>query len=367
MSHAKETAWEPGSTTSNVSPPEIESTTELTATVDSPGVSSKKRGMELLTESRLKTRRRCAREHRLRYELGYESTGEREALRFGDLMHKALEAWWSNIGFGGPVRIEAAIEAIAKNAGEDVFERIRAEELMQGYEARWGEDCFYPIAVEAEFRAPLINPATGAASKTWTRAGKLDVLARDDNGRVLIVEHKTSSDDIGHGSTYWARLRLDGQVSGYFRGAEALGYQAEACMYDVIGKVKIRPYKSTPASARKYTKDGKLYANQREADETPEEYRTRVREEIAANPDCYYQRGEVVRLDDEMREHDLETWQMALMMRDERRQGLAPKNPDACVRYGSLCQFFFACSGEASLEDERLYQLLPSVHPELTD
>jgi hypothetical protein len=69
----------------------------------------------------------------------------------------------------------------------------------------------------------LINPATGRASQTRQLGGKLDVLVRDQDSRALIIEHKTSSEDLGPGSDYWRRLRMDPQISTYFVGARALG------------------------------------------------------------------------------------------------------------------------------------------------
>lgn len=307
--------------------------------------------LPLLTESRMKTFRRCPREHRIRYEDGFVPAFESLALRFGTLVHKGLEAWWGTVSVA--MRLAAAIEAMRRHAGQtfDPYELVKAEALMTGYHVRWKDEPYLTIAVEAEFRTPLVNPQTGAASKTFQRAGKLDVLAVDLRlDRVVIIEHKTSGDDIGQGSSYWARLRLDGQVSGYFRGAEALGHKAEACIYDVIGKPKLRP----------------LQANtRREKPETPEEYQARIVEEIAAEPEKFYQRGEVVRLESEMQAFDLETWQQAITMRDSARLGIAPKNPENCVRYGSTCSFFPVCCGEASLDDESMFKRLEWPHPEL--
>lgn len=318
--------------------------------------------LQLLTESRQKTHRRCQREEQIRYQLGYVPMASSEALRFGTLMHKGLEAWWT--GIDGTERLGCALEAI-QGLAADEYEAVRLECLLIGYDIRWRSEDFEAISVEQEFRAPLLNPTTNAPSKTFERAGKIDVIARrKSNGRKVIIEHKTSGEDISPGSTYWARVRMDGQISGYFRGAEALGHEVESCIYDVIGKVALKPYKATPEESRKYTKDGRLYANQREADETPVEYRARVLEHIAANPDDYYQRAEIVRLESELRAYDLETWQQAVQMRDAQRLGIAPRNPDACSRFGQLCSYFDVCSGAASLEDER-FTKLAWAHPEL--
>lgn len=316
--------------------------------------------LQLLTESRQKTHRRCQREEQIRYQLGYVPLTNAEALRFGTAMHKGLEAWWT--GIDGTDRLGCALEAV-QGLAADPFEAVRLECLLIGYDVRWKGETYETIAVEQEFRAPLLNPETKAASKTFERAGKLDVIAKDAKGRTVIIEHKTSGEDISPGSSYWARVRMDGQISGYFRGAEALGHEVEACIYDVIGKVSLRPYKKS--TEIKLKKDGTPYANCRLEDETPEEYRARVLEHIAANPDDYYQRAEIVRLESELRAYDLETWQQAVQMRDAQRLGIAPRNPDACSRFGQICSYFEVCSGAASLEDER-FTKLAWAHPELT-
>ncbi len=323
------------------------------------------RRLQLLTESRKKTRRRCQREEQIRYQDGYQPISNSDALRFGSLLHVGLEAWWK--APRGSDRFAAALAAMrsAATPETDPFELVDAEELMRGYDAMWGDSPLEALAVEEEFRTALVNPETGSASKTFELAGKIDVVARD-TGRDVLVEHKSSGEDISQGSPYWARLRMDGQISGYFRGAEALGYRPEACIYDVIGKISLKPYKATPTDKRKYKATGELYANQRDKDETPEEYRVRVNEKICENPDAHYQRGTVIRLEEEMRAYDLETWQEATQLRESMRLGIAPRNPENCVRFGSVCGFFDVCSGSASLDDAERFKKLEWVYPELS-
>jgi hypothetical protein len=136
----------------------------------------------------------------------------------------------------------------------DPFERVRAEEMLRGYHYRWSGEDLEPLAVEVEFRTPLINPATGAQSKTYDLGGKLDVVVRRRRGgAVFLVEHKSSNEDIRPGTEYWRRLRLDTQISQYFVGARALGYEDVGCIYDVLGKPAQRPYKATPRDERETT------------------------------------------------------------------------------------------------------------------
>jgi hypothetical protein len=232
----------------------------------------------------------------------------------------------------------------------DPFDLARAEAMLRGYDARWGAEQYEVLAVEAEFRAPLVNPETGAASRTWQRGGKIDAIVRDCSNRILVVEHKTASEDIAPGSSYWRRLRMDGQVSGYFLGADALGLKAEACLYDVLGKVALRPYQPSKKRAEA---------------ETPEEFRARCIEAICAEPDAYFRRGEVVRLAAEAEEALFDDWQTAVQLREAERLGRFPRNPDACMKWGRACDFFPVCTGEASIADPSLYRRAEHVNPEL--
>ncbi|HVY62179.1 MAG TPA: PD-(D/E)XK nuclease family protein [Planctomycetota bacterium] len=318
----------------------------------------------MLTNSRLKCYRRCPREHHLAYELGYRAIVEAEAARFGTLVHRALEAWWRAPG----ERLAAALAVLdhALADGGDPFDVAKARALMTGYHARWIDEPYEVLEVEVEFAAPLTNPETGAASKTWCLGGKLDVVVRDQrDGRVLIIDHKTASEGISVGSSYWKRLRLDSQISAYCVGGRALGYEVAGFVYDVIAKPGLRPLKATPPESRKYTKAGVLYAGQRERDETPEEYGARVYADIFASPEEYFARGEVPRLEQDLRDHAFDAWQLGRQIREAELAERWPRNPDACVRYGRTCDFFAVCSGEASLEDPARYRRLEHVHAEL--
>lgn len=317
----------------------------------------------LLTQSRLASARACQRLHHLKYDLGVRALVEQSALSFGTLIHRGLEQYWLA---SGDDRLPSALAAVAGES--DPFLLAQAEVMLAGYHNRWGNEPYDVLAVEKEFRTPLVNPTTGAPSRTWELAGKLDLVVRDrrDN-RVLIVEHKTSSSDIKPGSTYWQRLRMDGQVSQYYVGARSLGYDVAGCVYDVLGKTSLRPLLATPLESRKYKKDtGELYANQRAEDETPAEHKARLLESVAADPDRYFARGEVTRLDAEMTEALTDIWQLGVQLREAANVGSYPRNPGNCEAYGRMCQFFGVCTGSESLDDPALFVTIGNVHPELS-
>ena len=318
----------------------------------------------ILTVSRLRAWRDCRRKHHLMYNEGWRPATTPEALRFGSLIHTGLEAWWGDDGTG---RLIAAIEAVA-GRGFDEFEQVAAEELLAGYDARWGGDERYEVlAVEETFFAPMLNPETGATSRTWVLSGKLDGVVRDrQTGATLILEHKTTTESIADDAEgYWTKLGMDSQVSHYYVGAESLGHRAEGCLYDVLLRPRLRPLKATPEEARKYTKDGRLYANRRAEDETPDEFRARVRADIEANPEKYLQRREIGRTDRDILEYLGDAWAEGRMMREAELAQRAPRNPESCHRFGR-CAFWDACAyGLNPADHPDAFVRLDDVHPEL--
>jgi hypothetical protein len=278
----------------------------------------------------------------------------------------------------------------AATQNTDPFDLVRAEVMLRGYDCRWSSDMalYEVLAVEAEFRAPLVNPMTKQASRTWRIGGKLDVIVRERRqDRELIVEHKTSTDDVTAGSEYWRRLRIDGQISQYYEGAKQLGYDVEGCIYDVLKKPRQLPSTVAftddagvkivlgPDGQRVRTKDGKKWRETGDAaqgyvlqarPETPDEYRLRLLETVAADPNAFFARGEVVRLEAEMSEALYDVWQLGKQIREAELAGRFPRNPDACVRWGRTCEYFDVCTGTASIEDTGQFQRVRVLHPELS-
>lgn len=338
--------------------------------------------VHLLTSSRLRLWQSCPRAHHYRYEVGLEAVGApAHALAFGTALHAGLEAWWIAIGEGDVGRalsgaLGAAERSLAGAQDEqlDPYDLAKLTAMLAAYDAQWQRwACSTEVlAVERAFSYELVSP-WGDVSQTWRVAGKIDALVRLADGRVAIVEHKSSSSDASAGSDYRRRLTLDPQVSTYFDGVRALGWDADVCLYDVLIKPQIKPLKATPAESRKYTKAGALYANQRETDETPDEYRDRLIAAIAADPDRYLVHAEIVRTEQEREAHLWALWMNACAI-DQTRAGAAhardvravPQHSHACFQHGGGgCQYLPICEGTASARDETRYRRLRVIHPEL--
>ncbi len=320
--------------------------------------------LQTLSNSALSCFRRCAREYKYRYVTLRRPRQKSEALRFGSLLHLGLNAWWRCSGEASE-KLAAAVEAMRADDADE-WDLVRAEELMLGYTARWGDEGYETVAVEHEFDVPLVNPESGRASKTYRVRGAIDAIARRD-GKLFQIEHKSTSRDITPGADYWRKVSaLDTQVSTYQAAMKVSGLNVHETLYDVIRKVALRPLKATPIESRKYKANGVLYANQRENDETAEEYRLRVREAIAEDPSRYFARGPVVRLERDVEEHAADTWMTATMLRISENQNTWPRNPGSCERFGSFCSYFEACSGNASIDDESLFYTADRPHEELS-
>lgn len=348
---------------------------------------------QILTQSQLKAARTCARLHKYRYiecRLPIQASGP---ARFGTLFHHALEQWWSAYQLAGDDRLGISLHALsALEESVELEDQVIADELLRGYHARWQDEPLVTELVEHEFTMPLVNPMTGRASRTYTLSGKIDAKVQDTrDNRTYLVEHKTTTSDISEGSGYWQRLRMDGQVSVYYNAFPDVA----GCIYDVIRRPGQRRYKATPEAARTFTKGKpcklckahmraysppecpvchgsgfeeppRLHANQRAEDESLDDFRQRVREAISTDPDAYFKRGIVVRLQEEMREHQLDVWHQANLMREMANDGVHPRNPDACIQFNRQCDYYDVCTGVASIEDERLFKIGTKSHPELT-
>lgn len=320
--------------------------------------------MELMTQSRLRAYRRCARLESLQYVQGWRPVADSEALAFGTLWHAALEVWWQTLS------LDDAMCAVA-GAAKDTYTQAKLDVMIEGYHATWTGQQLETLAVEEAFRAPLLNPATMAASRTYELAGKIDarVIVRNGSvydGQEMIVEHKTTSEDIAPGADYWAKLAMDPQLSVYTIGAESLGHPTAGAIYDVARKPMLRPAKATAPESRKYTKDGKLYANQREVDETPDEFRARLREAVFGDLSAYFARQIIPRTESQIRDFLFDAWEQSRTMRESHLAQRAPRNPDACHAFGR-CPFWSCCAdGMDPAEHPDLFRRIEDVHPELT-
>lgn len=341
---------------------------------------------ELYTTSRLRVLRTCLRKHHWRYRLGIVDAGS-DATAFGTAAHAALEAWlltWRETG-ATDARITNAMLAVER-APLSPIDRARLQMMVVAYDLRWGAEPWEVLDVEREFRFEFGEYDIG---------GKIDAIIRDQrDGRVYVVEHKTTGRDASPGSEYWEKLTIDAQLSIYTDGASTLGYDIAGCIYDVLAKPQHEPFLATPPDKRRFTvgkpcklcKSGamevdgrpcsackatgwkeapRLDARQRDTDETIDAFALRVGEAIAERPEAFLMRETIVRSADELARMRADLWDWIRIDQHVRTyHALPPRNDDACFKFGQRCPYLAACKGEADISDETLYPR-GAAHPEL--
>jgi len=252
--------------------------------------------------------------------------------------------------------------------------------LMRGYDARWRYAGYVATTVEQIYQAPLYNPKTQAQSRTFTMAGKLDVMA-EIHGRTFIIDHKTTSQDIEDpNAPYWRQLAVEGQVNHYYLLQWVNGIKPDGAVWDVIRKPTISPKKLSKADVAgvmaRQTYCGArmsmdtLTSLQTCERETLEMYEARVTHDCTVErPGWYFQRKPVQRMNHEVHEYASELWEhsqeiLHTRQRQKETGQLPPRNSGACLLYGSACKFLGICSGHDTPNSDRWKQK-QSVHNEL--
>lgn len=314
----------------------------------------------ILTHSSLSCVRRCRREYWFRYELGLRPAVDSIALNYGRIIHKAIESLAKH-GLTDAlveVRREAArLFAANPHLGGTLAATIRA------YAAVYEGAPSASIEREVGFDFALAHPATKRVHPYWSLAGKIDGLGVRD-GVEFFSEIKTTGEDPTS-ERYWRRLLIDAQLAMYFIGARALGRDPQYVDYDVVRKPAMRPYQATPAESRKYTKDGCLYANQRAADETPQDWEERLYNDMMERRDFYFVRRPIVRLEHDIEEFRYELWDLAMILADARRYGRWFRSPG---RQCDSCAYFDLCTGLKPFQagdTPEGFIAVEDVHPEL--
>lgn len=279
----------------------------------------------ILTQSAYTTFASCRKRAELRYERGLVPMQEPTALRFGSLIHDAIE------------RHHRGLDALAWITAQplDAAERIYALAMLRGYIQRWQSDDFTVVEMERAFRFPLVDG--------WDAGGKFDGIIRR-GGALWLMEHKTAS---RVDAAYLSRLWVDFQIAWYSAAAERVyGEPIVGILYNVLGKLP-----SADAGMRQGESDAEWEARLAEAkapgrckrrmSETAEEYAARV-ERFYADPSRYHREEILLSRDDVARAYEDMT-QAAFEWTEARGSGRWYRNSSQCFKWGSACSYLPIC------------------------
>jgi len=276
-------------------------------------------------------------------------------LYFGSLIHECLQVWHQRRDLA---EVLALIGKLCPNHLHDENQRRDwhlATAMMNAYAARYAAEDFEVITLEKNFEGPIVNPATGAASRSFVLAGKVDGIVRI-GGEHFILEHKTAAQIDGD---YLEKLWTDFQITIYACYVEqTMGIPITGILYNVLVKAKLQQgkgeteeeYQTRRAELLAKSKTGKTTA-QRRMPETNEEFQQRLGEKYA-DPAMLHR--EMLYLSRER--FDIlrsELWELTQAFLDARRRGVFYQNTAFCFNYQRPCPYFALCrsNGNPNLID----------------
>ena len=127
--------------------------------------------------------------------VGLERDGN---LHFGTLVHQCLELWQQCRDLG---RVLDLIGTLCPNRLYDEGQRRdwhNATAMMKAYAARYAAEEFEVVALEKTFQGPIVNPATGAASRSFVLGGKddgIDHLIKSGYQLLNLITYFTTGED----------------------------------------------------------------------------------------------------------------------------------------------------------------------------
>lgn len=342
-----------------------------------------------LTNSRMSSFLTCPRKHQIGYELGIRKDREAAPLRLGSAVHEGLDVYAQRGNY------EEAMKAATVGyqhlpdwccTDDEIHawfvEREKVVQLLRHYWWQWEHD-YEVLATEQAFEIEL------PWLHGFTLGGKVDKVVRLPDGRIAVMEHKTTSDDIGVGARYWQKLRSNTQIRLYCYAAQSLGYEVTTVIYDVIKKPSIGPL-SVPECDENGVKivldrkgervlkangeprqsgDAKKGYTLQSRKQTPAEYGERLALDIQASPDAYYARQEVPLLIRDLSDLQQQITTTAALIEICRGENFWPQNESQCVGNFGACTYLDLCSNGWQPGDPVPMGFAQSdnVHPELTE
>jgi hypothetical protein len=273
----------------------------------------------------------------------------------------------------------ALIDRLCPNRLQDENQRRDwhlATAMMTAYATRYAADELEVVALEKNFEGPIVNPATGAASRSFVLAGKVDGIVRI-GGEHFILEHKTAAQIDGD---YLEKLWTDFQITIYAHYIEqTMGIPITGILYNVLVKAKLQQgkgeteeeFQERRAELLAKSRTGKTTAKRKQP-ESDEDFQQRMAEKYA-DPSMFHREMLYLSRDrfDILRS---ELWELTQAFLDARRRGVFYQNTAFCFNYQRPCAYFPLCRSNGNPNViENFYQrvapneelrVLPAAEPE---
>lgn len=276
---------------------------------------------------------------------GYEAVEQGRAPAFGTAGHKSLEL--SANGYTGPsAGMNARLEALGK---EDA---ILLNCLLLAYRVRYGAP---EGKAEGKFEVPLIGP-DGKPDPSIVFRGAIDIETPE-----YVMDHKFTSANLT--PTFVKNLERNPQAEEYLIAAQERGSKATYAIWDIIRSTPYRRRLATPEAEREFYKRKGKYGDVGDPkpgtyleDETWEEFRQRIVDDIAAEPDKFFMRVRLDKTEEELDRRRYDLWGVAKQIEHSIEIGAFPRNEQRCPKFGG-CEFQPVCWEGVDPAQSELYQL----------
>lgn len=290
-------------------------------------------------------------------------------LSFGSLAHECLEKWHRRRDLAEVLdHIDKSFPNRHSDDGQKADYHL-ATAMMTGYASTYPVEDFDVVFLEKTFDGKITNPATGAPSRSFVLAGKVDGIVCID-GRFYLLEHKTASQLDGD---YLERLWTDFQVTLYAHYVEQVfGIKIAGIIYNVLVKARLQQskgeteaeFEARRAELLAKSKTGKTTAA-RKVPESDADFQSRLIAKYA-EPGMFHREMLYISRDQfETLQADL--WELTQQFLYSRRRGVFYQNTSYCFFYHRPCAYFALCrSGGSPNVIENFYEHKPA-HEELRE
>ncbi|MCL6549131.1 MAG: PD-(D/E)XK nuclease family protein, partial [Alicyclobacillus sp.] len=188
--------------------------------------------------------------------------------------------------------------------------------------------------------------ATGRKSRKFALGGKVDAIAEDEDGRLLIIENKSVGTSL---EQFRETYGLNNQLTLYaYAVSRMLGRPVAGIIVRAVAKSRMEPRK----------KGGEIV-------ESWDEYKARLLAAYEAEPDKYLAEDTVERTPEQLAQFEAELWLETQERLWQSKSGVIRHNTAHCNLYGG-CPFKPLCLGVEGAR-ESMFRVSQTAHDELSE
>lgn len=242
------------------------------------------------------------------------------------------------------------------------------------------------LDTDIAFKLPVIDPNTGKSVDDAVLIGKLDEFSKLPDGTFVVPDYKSTKSDVGDDSDLWTELGQTLQTKFYVYILQRLQAQGDllkyglkpkdrlirSAFYSVWRKPSIAPKFLTQGDTKTFVEDGKYFDQKFEVryqsndvafvdsvqveakpgkkegafalKESPVMYALRLYDEMVTNPDNYFNAKTFNYTDSEIKEFEVELFEIYRSMKLADENDCYPRNRQQCrPRAGYDCDYCAIC------------------------